>query len=240
MATVISTYSGTPALGSAIFAQLWDPQAGTVLVARSNGGIVEDKAANYRKVWTSITDVDRYLAFWDEGDGNFYQDVIVPRDITNVTVDGGGGGGGTGALPIVGDGNADILGRSFLIKRGDTLPFLTRQLVDTNGNAVSLDGTETVKFTMRVSTDVAMAGGAKVHHTATIVDTVLGIVQYQWVIGDTDTSTYVETSTLGKFTDTPYAAEFEVNHVDGTVETFPQDGYIAVSIPPDLDPGTTP
>ncbi len=238
--TVISTYSGTPALGSSVFAQLWDPAAGTVLVARSNGGIVEDKTANYRKVWTGVSDVDRYLAFWDEGDGVYYQDVVVPRDVTNVTVD-GGGGGGSGALPITGDGNADILGKTFLIKRGDTLPYLRRQLVDTNGLAVTLDPADTVMFTMRASTDVAMASGAKTHAAAVIIDSALGIVEYRWVSADTNTSTYVESSTLGRFTDTPYAAEFEVTRIsDGKVETFPQADYIAISMPLDLDPGVNP
>ncbi len=241
--TVVTSYLGTPSLGATIFVQIRNPLDGTILIARTNGGIREDITAGGFYTWTgSVTpDLDSYEAIWDEHAALYAGEIVTMRDITNVTVDGGGGGGGgTTPLPVVGDENANILGKTFLIKRGDTLPTLRRQLVTTNNVAIVLDGTETIKFTMRASTDVSMPGPAKIHADAVIVDAPTGIVEYQWADGDTDTSTYVETSTLGRFTDTPYAAEFEVNYVDGSVETFPQADYIAVSIPLDLDPGTTP
>ncbi len=240
--TVVSAYQGTPGLGTAIFIQVRNPSSGAVLNARTNGGIREDVAASgfYTCSQVVTTDIDSYEVIWDENATYYTGEIVFPRDITNVTVDGGGGGGGGTPLPIVGDANADILGKTFLIKRGDTKPYIRRQLVDTTGLAIVLDGTETIKFTMRVSTDTAMAGPAKVHADAVIIDAPTGIVEYRWAAADTNTTTYTETSTLGRFTDVPYAAEFEVNYADLSVETFPQADYIAVSIPPDLDPGTTP
>ncbi len=233
---VTFSYNGTPTLGTAIFVKVRDPASGSLLVARTNGGIREDDPGTYT-YQTTLSDLDAYNGIWDENDGIYTIDTVIPEPAITVT----GGGGGGGALPITGDGNADILGRTFLIKRGDTKPYIRRQLVDTNGNAIVLDVSDTVKFTMRISTDVAMASGAKTHASAVIIDATQGIVEYRWATADTNTTTYVETSTLGRFTDTPYAAEFEVTYVaDSTIETFPQDGYIAVSMPPDLDPGINP
>ena len=46
-------------------------------------------------------------------------------------------------------------------------------------------------------------------------------VKYEWQPGDTDTEGF-------------YDAEFEVTYSDGTVETFPNRGFITVIISPDL------
>lgn len=219
---------------------------GSTAIARSTTGIIDMGSSIRAKVMTAPGATGFYLAEWDDADGIRTPDeaVWVNPILTNILAaaiaGGSGGGGGGGGLPIVGDANGTLLGKTFLIKRGDTKPYIRRQLVDTNGNAIVLDGSETVKFTMRVSTDVAMAGGAKVHATADIINAALGIVEYKWAAADTNTTTYTETSTLGRFADVPYAAEFEVNYADLSVETFPQADYIAVSIPPDLDPGITP
>ena len=234
---VVSSYQGTPGLGSSVFVQVRNPLTGAVIVSRSNGGIREDVASSGFYVWSgSLADLDAYEAVWDEGASVYSGEVVIPEPAITVT----GGGGGSG-LPITGDANGTLLGLTFMIKRGDTLPYIRRQFVDTDGDAVTIDPADTVKFTMRASTDVAMASPAKVHASAVIIDAANGIVEYQWVAADTNTTTYVETSTLGRFTDTPYAAEFELTRLaDGKIETFPQAGYIAVSIPPDLDPGTEP
>jgi hypothetical protein len=234
--TITSSYNGSPALGATIFVQIRNPATGAVLLSRTNGGIREDIASSGFYTWqgTISTDLDSYEAIWDEAAASYAGEIVVPRPSVNVTVN------SPNPVPVQGDANGVLSGLTFLIKRGDTKPYLRRQLTDTGGNAIVLAGTETIKFTMRASTDVAMTGSAKIHASAVIIDAPTGIVEYQWTTGDTDTTTYAETSTLGRPTDTPYAAEFEVNFADGTVETFPQGTYIAVSIPPDLDPGVTP
>jgi hypothetical protein len=66
-----------------------------------------------------------------------------------------------------------------------------------------------------------LSGTKVVDADATVVDPTNGIVQYQWVTGDTDVAS-------------SYKAEFEVAWGDGTFETFPNSKYIAVKVVPDL------
>ena len=61
----------------------------------------------------------------------------------------------------------------------------------------------------------------KVDASASIVTPAAGTVQYDWDAADTDT--------IGS-----YQAEFEVTYVDGTIETFPNDGYVRVEIIRDI------
>jgi hypothetical protein len=65
------------------------------------------------------------------------------------------------------------------------------------------------------------ATSVTVDATAQIVNEATGIVQYNWVADDTDT--------VGSF-----QAEFEVTYSDGTIETFPNNGYIRVEITDDI------
>ena len=58
---------------------------------------------------------------------------------------------------------------------------------------------------------------ASIDATASIISVPNGIVQYNWVSGDT--------SNIGS-----YQAEFEVTYSDGNVETFPNSRYINVEI----------
>ncbi len=236
---VVASVQATPGLGTGLWLTIHDASTNAIIVNRTNSGIVERVAGSLGDpsgfyVWHgTISDAVAYDTVWDTGTAIDSVGEVVPGRGTSIVT----------PPPIIGggDGNGDLIGRTFLIKRNDTLPYLRRQLLDTEGNVVVIDPADTVKFTMRVSTDVAMAGGAKVHASAVIIDAPTGIVEYQWATGDTDTTTYTETTTLGGFKDTPYAAEFEVTrNADGKIETFPQNGYIAVSIPPDLDPGIDP
>ena len=94
---------------------------------------------------------------------------------------------------------------TFYIKQNDTKPSLSAQLLS-DGSAVDLTGA-TVKFHMGDSVDSA----------ATVVDAATGNVRYDWVTADTETA--------GLF-----RAEFEVTFSDGTVETFPNDGYLLINI----------
>ncbi len=99
----------------------------------------------------------------------------------------------------------------FYIKRNDTSPALEYTL----SPAVDLTGA-TVRFHMKDS-----SGAIKVDAAATIKTANPGVVQYDFTAADTDTE--------GTFT-----AEFEVTYGDGSIETFPNDGYITVVIKADL------
>src|SRR5678810_810097 len=91
----------------------------------------------------------------------------------------------------------------FTISAGDLLPVIQAQLVDENGDPVSL-ASATVKFHMKQG-----ALTPKVNAVATIVDAPTGMVKYDWVTADTDTA--------GE-----YDAEFEVTFTAGTKPlTFP-------------------
>ena len=105
---------------------------------------------------------------------------------------------------------------SFYIKQNDTVPSLRAALQNGSGDAVDITGA-TCQFHMRVLGQTTVTVDA----SAQIIDEETGIVQYNWVADDTDT--------IGS-----YQAEFEVTYPDGTVETFPNNGYIRVEITDDI------
>lgn len=105
---------------------------------------------------------------------------------------------------------------AFYIKQNDTSPNLRAILKD--GDEVAINLTDaTINFHMRT------VGGetAVVDAAASIVSAENGIVQYIWDAADT--------ATVGS-----YQAEFEVTNTDGTIETFPNNGYIRVEITDDI------
>ena len=101
----------------------------------------------------------------------------------------------------------------FTIKRGDTSPALRFALLP---DTVSLAGA-TVRFQMR-----ARGGGTLIDRPAEIL-TVFepAVVGHLWGPGETDTP--------GR-----YEAEFSVTYLDGTVETFPNLGFIEVFVTGDV------
>ena len=98
---------------------------------------------------------------------------------------------------------------TFYIKQNDTKPSLFAQLLS-EGSAIDLTGA-TVRFHMESGVD----------SPAVITDAATGNVRYDWSTGDT--------ATPGIF-----HAEFEVTFSDGTVETFPNDGYLSINIMEEL------
>ena len=81
---------------------------------------------------------------------------------------------------------------------------------------VSVSGNNGVRFYMRPP-----GGAVKIEADAIVIDATAGVVRYNWLPEDTDTA--------GTF-----QAEFEVTYTDGSVETFPNLGYIEIVITDDI------
>jgi len=105
---------------------------------------------------------------------------------------------------------------TFYIKQNDTSPALLATLQDADGIAVNITGAA-IRFHMRQIGSTAV----DVDAAAVIVTALDGLVRYDWQAADT--------ATIGS-----YQAEFEVTYSDGTIETFPNDGYIRVEIIKDI------
>jgi hypothetical protein len=105
---------------------------------------------------------------------------------------------------------------TFYIKQNDTGPAMLATLQDASGNAINLVGAS-VRFHMRS----VMGGNPVVDAAATVVNAAAGTVRYSWISADTNT--------VGS-----YQAEFQVTYADASVETFPNDSYIAVEIIDDI------
>lgn len=105
---------------------------------------------------------------------------------------------------------------SFQIKENDTTPSLRASLLNGDGNAVDLLGT-TIRFFMRALGSSAVT----IDRSASIISQAEGIVQYDWVTGDTASVGF-------------YQAEFQVTYADGNIETFPNGNYIGVEIIDDI------
>ena len=103
------------------------------------------------------------------------------------------------------------------MKRNDTGPVITATLKDAAGAAVNLTTATQVKFKMRA----VAPGSLKVDGTATVTNAAGGQVSYAWQAADTDTAG-------------DYYAEWEVTFASGLIETFPNAGYITITIVADL------
>lgn len=101
---------------------------------------------------------------------------------------------------------------TFNMKKGDRYPVARATLYNADGSLMNLTGA-TITFRMR-----SRSGGAlKVNAAGTIVgDPTLGVVQYAWAVGDTDT---VDN----------YDAEFAVS-IGGLAQTVPASGYVLVVV----------
>lgn len=101
----------------------------------------------------------------------------------------------------------------FTIKRGDTSPALRFVLLP---DSVSLAGA-TVRFQMRAR------GGPTVIDRPAEIQSIFepAVVAHRWLPGDTDQADRFE-------------AEFRVTNMDGTVETFPNLGFIEVFVADDV------
>jgi len=223
---VVASYKASGAgIGTAFYRVVATPGGGTAVARAASTNNHPTGSVAWYASFTAPGTAGFYSVQWDEG--GTAQTVTTIEDLwvstnTPTTL--------ASALP------GELDGLTFLIKRNDTLPYLRRQLTDSDGVAIDLStyhsGLGTVMFNMRRDTAADIgATTPKVHAAASVVDASTGIVEYRWVAGDTDTTT------VGGAL---YAGEFEVTFADGKIETFPGTSYIAITIPRDLDPGVNP
>lgn len=108
---------------------------------------------------------------------------------------------------------------NFHIKESDTSPELERQLIAQEGEDTPVDvsGANKLGFQMRDPHTEELVVDDKAGNNTAIVDGVKGVVKYVWQ--DTDTADAGD-----------YEAEFIVEYSDGTVERYPNSGYILVHV----------
>lgn len=104
---------------------------------------------------------------------------------------------------------------SFAIKQGDTSPAIKAILTDSDGNPIVLTGAS-VDFIMK-----DFNNGVVLNTPMSIITPLGGEVQYDWVLGDTDTPG-------------TYYIEFKVTYDNGAVETFPNNSNATVVVYPSL------
>lgn len=104
----------------------------------------------------------------------------------------------------------------FWIKKGDTSPVLTGQLLDGDARPVDITGA-TVQFRAK---DRA-TGTVVIDAAATVTDATTGQVRYAWQAADTTTQREL-------------LAEFVVTFADSTVQTWPNPGLIALHVGGDV------
>lgn len=102
-------------------------------------------------------------------------------------------------------------------KQNDTAPAYTVQLTDEDSAPVALTLASSVKMLMRMVGTTT----AKINAAASILYAATGIIAYPWSASDLNT--------VGEF-----EAEVEVTWVDGTVETFPNDGFNTILVVDDI------
>lgn len=111
----------------------------------------------------------------------------------------------------------------FIIKRNDTLPALQICLIDKSclggKESYNLSGVTGVTFTMTNN-----CGEYKIFgKTAQVVSYSAGTIQYNWDVNDTNEG--------GDF-----KGEFQLLYSDGNKLSIPQNGYIDIMIPKDVNP----
>lgn len=103
----------------------------------------------------------------------------------------------------------------FIIKQNDTSPAIEAALQTPSKQAVNLTGASVLFHMMDEGGQILVA------NTATVVNSVGGIVKYEWQTGDTNTEGLCR-------------AEFQVTYEDESIETFPNNGYIKIKITPEI------
>ncbi len=105
----------------------------------------------------------------------------------------------------------------FAIKQNDTAPLLSVTMADARKRPRILTGA-TIVFHMRLQSDQTVKVSGQ---SVTIDDASLGICHYAWSASDTDTAGV-------------YEGEFQVTYSDATVESFPNNDHIIITILDDI------
>lgn len=106
--------------------------------------------------------------------------------------------------------------QTFYIKQHDTSPSLRAFLKNPDGSAMVLTEASVCFNMLSSSGEVVVSRG-----DVRVIDELLGEVQYDWQVTDTDAPGLCQ-------------AEFEVTFSNGRVETIPNHESLAISIAPDL------
>lgn len=114
----------------------------------------------------------------------------------------------------------------FFIAQGDTASSLSDTLKDASGNAVDLQSaTVTVTITpIGGGTAIVNAAAASNDQVGDGSDGSKGDVSYAWQSGDTDTAGY-------------YLARWTVTFQDGSIQSYPNDGFLLIAISEDAPTG---
>lgn len=105
---------------------------------------------------------------------------------------------------------------AFSIKQNDTSPSIRANIVDYNGEPVNITGGSVRLHMKEVGGD-----GTLIVKNMSILDAQNGLVQYDWVVGDTaDVANY--------------NAEIQVTYADGEIETYPNAGYFSIIVTAEL------
>jgi Rib/alpha/Esp surface antigen-like repeat protein len=100
---------------------------------------------------------------------------------------------------------------AFIIKKGDRRPSYSVTLTNSSGTAYDITGATGVTFRFKSGTSATISGAG------VIVSASAGTVRYDWGASDTQTA--------GQ-----YSTEVVVTYNDGTLQTFPSDGFGLVEI----------
>jgi hypothetical protein len=110
---------------------------------------------------------------------------------------------------------------TFQIKKGDTSPALKAKLINPDGSPAALSLAEEVEFYLNDPKDNEKISD-DLDGNVSILNASDGQVQYQWKDGQTDNVGQKE-------------AEFVVTFENGTVQSYPNNGFLYINILKDVE-----
>lgn len=106
---------------------------------------------------------------------------------------------------------------SFFLKQSDTAPAIRYTVLDENDIPIDLTGATIAFYMQEISNGVEKINGG----AAVVIDGPNGVVEYQWVAGDTSEANM-------------YLAEFVITFPGGLTRTSPDPGYIHIIVTPSV------
>jgi len=111
---------------------------------------------------------------------------------------------------------------TFTIKRGDTSPNIVFELKNSNETNRNISGYNNIRFYMRDATTAEVIISEDISGNVIVEDSQRGYVEYDWSEGDTKKSGL-------------YHSEVEVEFSNGSIETFPNNGFVEIEILEDIE-----